>query len=82
MTPNAIGNATVDIFSGVAGDAAGTGYGNAPAHLSLGISYDDDRDGAISRDEAITAISDYLFNDRITKDQVLALINLYLFPSD
>ena len=77
VTPTVIGDVTVDIPSGVA--TAGTGNGNSPAHLSLGIPYDDDRDGAISRDEVTTAINDYLFNDLLTRDQVIALISLHLF---
>ena len=79
VTPDALGEVLVDIYAGVAEDSVGNG--NTPAHLSLGIPYDDDRDGAINRDEVITAISDYLFNDRITRDQVIAVIKLYLSPS-
>ena len=77
VTPTVIGDVTVDIPSGVA--TSETGYRNAPAHLSLGIPYDDDRDGEISRDELITAINDYVFNDLLTRDQVIALISLHLF---
>ena len=79
VTPDALGEVLVDIYAGVAEDSVGNG--NTPAHLSLGIPYDDDRDGAINRDEVIAAISDYLFNDRITRDQVIAVIKLYLSPS-
>ena len=74
VTPNAIGEVTVDIAAGVAEDA--DGKGNAAGYLSLGITYDDDGDGAISRNEAIAAITDY-FADRITRDEVLGVITLY-----
>ena len=75
VTPNTIGEVTVDIPSGVAEDA--DGYGNmAAVHLSLGITYDDDGDGAISRNEVLAAITDY-FADRITRDEVLGVITLY-----
>ena len=74
VTPNTIGEVTVDIPAGVAEDA--DGYGNMAAHLSLGITYDDDGDGAISRNEVLAAITDY-FADRITRDEVLGVITLY-----
>ena len=60
VTPDALGEVTVDINAGVAEDADGNGN-TASDQLSLGIPYDDDRDGAISRGEVITAITDYLF---------------------
>ena len=68
VTPSAIGVVTVDIA-----------HGDASASLSLGIPYDDDGNGAISRAEVITAIGDYLFSGLLTRDQVIALISLYLF---
>ena len=68
VTPNAIGVVTVAIS-----------HGDASANLSLGIPYDDDGNGAISRAEVITAIGDYLFSGLLTRDQVIALISLYLF---
>ena len=68
VTPNAIGVVTVAIS-----------HGDASANLSLGIPYDDDGSGAISRAEVITAIGDYLFSGLLTRDQVIALISLYLF---
>ena len=74
-TPSDIGEVTVDVAAGVAEDANGNGN-TAAVHLSLGITYDDDGDGAISRDEAIAAITDY-FADRITRDEVLGVITLY-----
>ena len=68
VAPNAIGVVTVDIA-----------HGDASANLSLGIPYDDDGDGVISRPEVISAIGDYLFSGLLTRDQVIALISLYLF---
>ncbi len=78
VIPDAIGNVTVDIFSGVAGDAEGTGYGNVPAHISLGIPYDDDHDGVIGREEVLAAVSDY-FSGLITGKQILEVVRLYFF---
>ena len=69
VTPSAIGVVVVDIA-----------HGDASANLSLGIPYDDDGNSAISRAEVITAIGDYLFSGLLTRDQVIALISLYLFP--
>ena len=78
VTPNAIGPVTVDIAAGVAQDA--DSHENAEAvQLSLGMPYDDDHDGAIDRDEVLTAINDYLFDGLITRDEVLVMINMYLF---
>ena len=78
VTPNAIGEVTVDIAADVAEDADGNG--NIEALLSLGIPYDDDGNGAISKSELISAINDYLFGDgSLEKSHVIALINLYLF---
>ena len=74
VTPNAIGEVTVDIAAGVAEDAEGKG--NAAGYLSLGITYDDDGDGAISRNEAIAAVGDY-FADRLTRDHTIGVIALY-----
>ena len=75
VTPNAVGAVTVDIAAGAATDA--NGYGNASApQLSLGIPYDDDHDGGISKEEAIAAVLDY-FNGRITKAEAIAVIILY-----
>ena len=77
-TPNAIGDVTVDIAADVALDAENNGN-TAAIQLSLGIPYDDDHDGRISRAEVIKAISDYLFGGNLTRDQVIAIIALYLF---
>ena len=78
VTPNVIGVVAVDIAADVALDAENNGN-TAVIQLSLGIPYDDDHDGAINRDEVITAIGDYLFSGTLTRDQVIALIGLYLF---
>ena len=75
VTPSDIGEVTVDVAAGVARDAGGSGN-TAAVQLSLGITYDDDGDGAISRDEVLAAITDY-FADRITRDEVLGVITLY-----
>ena len=44
----------------------------------LGEKYDANDDGAIQRDEVITAIADY-FDDFITREEVIAVIELYFF---
>ena len=75
VTPNAVGAVTVDIAAGAGMDAEGNGNIAAP-QLSLGIPYDDDHDGAISKEEAIAAVIDY-FNGRITKEEAIAIIILY-----
>ena len=77
VTPNAIGAVTVDIAFGVATGADGDGNSNIAApRLSLGIPYDDDGDGGISKEEAITAVIDY-FAGRITKAEAIGVIILY-----
>ena len=78
VTPNAIGVVTVDIAAGVAEDSDGNAN-EASEQLPIGLPYDDDHDGAISRDEVIVAIGDYLFNALLTQDEVIQLIGLYLF---
>ena len=75
VTPNAIGEVTVDIAASAATDAEGNGNMAAP-QLLLGIPYDDDHDGEINKDEAIAAVVDY-FAGRITKEQAIAVIILY-----
>ncbi len=75
VTPNAIGEVTVDIPAGVATDSEGSGNTEAP-QLSLGIPYDFDGSGGISKNEAIAAVVDY-FAGRITKAQTIAVIVLY-----
>ena len=75
VTPNAIGEVTVDIPAGAAEDADGNGNKAAPG-FSLGIAYDDDGDGDISRGEAIAAIREY-FSGGLTRALVIAVIRLY-----
>ena len=79
VTPNAIGQVTVDIAADVAEDTDGNGN-TAAVQLPLGIPYDDNRNGAIERSEVIQAVNDYLFGDgSLERSHVIALINLYLF---
>ena len=75
VTPNDIGEVTVDIAAGAAEDTDGNGNTASP-QFSLGITYDDNGDGAISKAEAIAAIRDY-FSGGITKTQAIAVIVLY-----
>ena len=75
VTPNAAGTVTVDIAVGVATGSDGNGNTASP-QLSLGVPYDDDGDGGISKEEAITAVIDY-FSGRITKEEAIAVIILY-----
>ena len=75
VTPNDIGEVTVEISAGAAEDADGNGNKAASLFL-LGITYDDDGDSGISRAEAITAIGDY-FSGGLTRAQVIAVIRLY-----
>ena len=78
VTPNAIGEVTIDVAADTAQGA--DGKGNIASGLPLGIPYDDDGNGAISKSEFIAAINDYLFGDgSLEKSHVIALINLYLF---
>ena len=75
VTPNAIGGVMVGIPGGAATD--GGGNGNTPSsQLSLGITYDDDGDGQISKNEAIAAVREY-FSGNLTKEQTIAVIRLY-----
>ena len=75
VTPNAIGTVTVDIAADAAEDAEGNGN-TAAAQLSLGLPYDDNRDGKIGLPEAISAVSDY-FTGVITIEQAIAVVQLY-----
>ena len=77
VTPNSLGEVTVDIAAGVATDGEGVGNTAAP-RLSLGIPYDFDGNGGISRAEVIAAIRDY-FGGNITRAQAIAVIRLYFF---
>ncbi len=80
VTPNAIGEVTIDVAADTAQGA--DGKGNIASGLPLGIPYDDDGNGAISKIEFIAAINDYLFGDgSIAKSHLIDLINLYLFSS-
>ena len=47
----------------------------------LGSKYDANKDRMIQKREIVTAIDDYLFNDALTKEELVKLITLYLFPS-
>ena len=75
VTPNEIGEVTVDIAAGAAEDANGNGNTAAP-RLSVGITYDDDGDGAIDISELFSAIDDY-FAGRIDISQLFGVIDLY-----
>ena len=78
VTPDAVGVVTVDIAANTVQDSDSNGN-TAAAQLTLGLPYDDDHDGAISRDEVVTAIGDYLFSNLLTREHVVQLIGLYLF---
>ena len=80
VRPSAIGAVTVDIDVGAAKDADDNGS-TAARRLTLGITYDDDGDGSISKGEAIAAIIDY-FAGRLTKGQTIAVIVLYFSPGN
>ena len=75
VTPDSLGEVTVDIPAGVATD--GEGSDNTPApRLSLGIPYDFDGSGGISISGVFAAIDDY-FAGKITIAQTIAVIRLY-----
>ena len=76
VTPNAVGEVTVIIAAGAAEDTGGNG--NWASTMPLGIPYDDDGDGEISKSEAIASIRDY-FAERVAKVHVIGIISLYLF---
>ena len=75
VTPNTLGEVTVDIAAGVATDAQGIAN-TAAMRLSLGIPYDFDGNGGISISEVFAAIDDY-FAGKITIAQTIAAIQLY-----
>ena len=75
VTPTSLGEVTVDIAAGVATDGEGNDN-TAALQLSLGIPYDFDGNGGISRAETIAAIRDY-FGGNITRGQAIAVIRLY-----
>ena len=74
VTPNDIGEVTVDIPAGAAEDADGNGT-PAATRFSL-ITYDDDGDSGISIAELFSAIDDY-FAGRIDISQLFDVIDLY-----
>ena len=78
VTPTSLGKVTVDIAAGVATNGEGTGNTPAP-QLSLGIPYDFDGTGGISRAETIAAIRDY-FDGNINRGQAIAVIRFYFSP--
>ena len=49
------------------------------AGSSLIDRYDANNNGRIDKSEMITAINDYLFNETLTKPELIQIINLYLF---
>ena len=75
VTPTSLDEVTVDIAAGVATDGEGNDN-TAALQLSLGIPYDFDGNGGISRAETIAAIRDY-FGGNITRGQAIAVIRLY-----
>ena len=75
VVPDAIGAVTVDIAADMAVESGGNGNRAAP-RLWLGIPYDDDGDGIINKEEAITAVIDY-FNRDLGKDEAIDVILLY-----
>ena len=75
VTPNAIGQVTVDIAANVAEDADGNGN-TAAVRLQLGIPYDDNGDGAIEIDELFSAIDDY-FAGVIGVGELFDIVDLY-----
>ena len=77
VTPNTLGQVTVDIAAGVAVDTDSNGN-TAAMRLQLGIPYDDNGNGAIERSEVIEAINDYLGGGSLQRSHVIALISLYL----
>ncbi len=80
VTPNGLGEVMVDVPADVAVDANGNSNTPAP-QLSLGLPYDDDRDGVIHGDEILIAVSDY-FNGVITGEQILAMVRIYFSSVD
>ena len=76
VTPNAIGQVTVDIAAGVAEDANGN-KNTAAVQLQLGVPYDDNRNGVIEKSEVIQAFNAYL-SGGLDKSHLITLFNLYL----
>jgi hypothetical protein len=68
------------------GGAASIAVTITVTNVGLDNAYDMDDDGAISRDEVLAAIGDFLFpadpaNPTLTRDDVLVLIGVHLFGS-
>ena len=74
LIPTSIGEVAVEIKSARVLDADDNA--NSGAHKSLGIPYDDDKDGSISGREVLAAVADY-FRGRLTGGQMLAIVSLY-----
>ena len=51
----------------------------AEAEDTLLDTYDVNDDGSIDRAEMVDALRDYLFNETITRDDMVTLLRLYLF---
>ena len=75
VTPNAVGNVTMGVTVDPAEGANESGE-TAMVQMSLGIPYDDNKNGSIEKDEAINAVIDY-FNGLISKDDAIDIIVLY-----
>ena len=75
VIPNAIGVVTMDIAAGVTESYEGSSN-LAAVQLTLGLPYDDDRDGRISLPEAIKSIQDY-FAGLIPLEQTIRIVQLY-----
>ncbi len=74
VTPTAIGEVVLEVDSATVLDADDNA--NSGNHISLGIPYDDDKDGFIGGTEILEAVRDY-FNGDLTGEQVLAMVSLY-----
>ena len=74
VIPTSIGEVSVEIKSARVLDADDNV--NSGANKSLGIPYDDDKDGLISGSEVLAAVSDY-FRGRLTGKQMLQIVRLY-----
>ena len=79
VIPNAIGVVTADIAAGVAQDTD-SDVNTAAEQLALGLSYDEDHDGAISGTEVLNAVRDY-FLGTLSAEHVLDVVRLYSLPS-
>ena len=75
VIPSAIGVVTVDVSKAWQQTPKAMATPQ-PSSCPLGIPYDDDGNGAISLDEAITAVRDY-FSGILSLDHAIATIRLY-----